>query len=90
MVIIAGDKHDDDSTWPPAVRCAAGTTLSHYHVEVVTAFKRRLDQRHAACGAYVVPFGPTGHHCIADRTQFEMAPDILVLPVRNPANKMPR
>ena len=64
-------------------------TLSHYHVEVVTAFKRRLDYRHAACAAHAVPFGPTGHHCFADRTQFEMLHVILILLVSNDA-KMPR
>ena len=73
VVRIICDKHGDDSTRPASPHCTPGMTLSHYHVEVVTAFKRRLDHRHAACGAHGVSFGPTGHHCIADCTQFEMA-----------------
>jgi hypothetical protein len=64
----------------------ARTTSSHYHVEVVAAFKWRLDQRHAACGAHGVPFGPADHHRIADCTSFETLTVILIPRVSNHAN----
>ena len=64
------------------------TGNSHDHIEVVAAFKWRIDQRHAARAAHAVPFGPTGHHCIADFTPFETPPVILIARVSNHANNI--
>jgi hypothetical protein len=67
-------------------------TYSHNHVEVVAVFKRRFDNRHAACAAHGFRIGPTGHTNFgehprgADCTLFETLPAIFMVRVRNHAS----
>ena len=59
-------------------------TDSHDHLEVVAALKWRIEQRHAARGAYSVCIGPTGasnlcnHGPVADRTPIEYSLKLMI------------
>ena len=81
---IQQDKFLSGATKP---RRTCRATDSHNHVEVVAAFKWRVDLRLAARGAHSIRVGPTGtsnlcdYGRLADRTPIETPPVILIRPV---------
>ena len=65
---------------PPSARCTGErTTGPHNYVEVIAAFKWRLDHCHAAGGAYGNSFSRPDHDRIADFAYCE-TPLVILIP----------